>query len=71
MVTSSSDDPSATSLQPWGTLTAIGGDHMGRVLDAKEDKDGLGRWSWIELEGQGSKLYVATAYRVQQEDSDR
>eukprot|EP00957_Ditylum_brightwellii_P135572 10337101-Ditylum_brightwellii.AAC.1 len=70
MVTSSSDNPSATSSQPGGTLMAIGGDHMGRVLDAKEDKDSLGRWSWIELEGQGRKIYIATAYRVQQEDSE-
>eukprot|EP00957_Ditylum_brightwellii_P206725 15349686-Ditylum_brightwellii.AAC.1 len=42
---------------------------MGRVLDAKEDQDGLGRWSWFCLEGKRTNLYVATAYKVQQENS--
>eukprot|EP00957_Ditylum_brightwellii_P134056 10220525-Ditylum_brightwellii.AAC.1 len=43
---------------------------MGRVLDAKEDIDRLGRWSWFCLEGKRTNSYVATAYRVQQEDSN-
>eukprot|EP00957_Ditylum_brightwellii_P171975 13093592-Ditylum_brightwellii.AAC.1 len=43
---------------------------MGHVLDAKEDMDGLGRWDWFCLEGKRKNLYVATAYRVQQEDSN-
>eukprot|EP00957_Ditylum_brightwellii_P110734 8445005-Ditylum_brightwellii.AAC.1 len=43
---------------------------MGHVLDAKEDIDGLRRWSWFCLEGKRTNLFVATAYRVQQEDSN-
>eukprot|EP00957_Ditylum_brightwellii_P046160 3502298-Ditylum_brightwellii.AAC.1 len=44
---------------------------MGCVLGAKEDMDRLGRWSWFCLEGKRTNLYVATAYRVQQENSNR
>eukprot|EP00957_Ditylum_brightwellii_P060276 4577777-Ditylum_brightwellii.AAC.1 len=51
-------------------MSIIGGRHMGCVLDAKEDMDGLGRWSWFCLEGKRTNLYIATAYRVQQEDSN-
>jgi len=65
---SSSDDPSGTDKQPGGTLTAAGGSHVGRILESGEDSNGLGRWSWITLEGKNTNLYVATAYRVQQEN---
>eukprot|EP00957_Ditylum_brightwellii_P033651 2550973-Ditylum_brightwellii.AAC.1 len=66
---SSSDDPSGTDKQPGGMLTAVGGSHVGWTLESGEDKDGLGQWSWITLEGV-KNLYVATAYRVQQENSE-
>eukprot|EP00957_Ditylum_brightwellii_P190373 14491877-Ditylum_brightwellii.AAC.1 len=35
LTTSASDEPSATDYQPGGTLTAVGGNHVGRVLEAK------------------------------------
>eukprot|EP00957_Ditylum_brightwellii_P132965 10138491-Ditylum_brightwellii.AAC.1 len=67
---SASDDLLVDRRQPGGTMSIIGGRYMGRVLDAKEDRDGLGRWSWFCLEGKRTNLYVATAYRVQQENSN-
>eukprot|EP00957_Ditylum_brightwellii_P088914 6770849-Ditylum_brightwellii.AAC.1 len=70
IITSSNNDPPIGGRQPGGTMSVIGGRHMGRVLNAKEDIDGLGRWSWFCLEGRRMNLYVATAYRVQQKDSD-
>eukprot|EP00957_Ditylum_brightwellii_P068115 5170506-Ditylum_brightwellii.AAC.1 len=30
----------------------------------------MGQWSWMKLEGQKTNLYVVTAYRVQQENSE-
>eukprot|EP00957_Ditylum_brightwellii_P117062 8929091-Ditylum_brightwellii.AAC.1 len=64
------EDPMIADYHQGGMMTAVGGWHLGRVVDAKEDSDGLGRWSWICLEGQRTNLYVVTAYCVQQEDSD-
>eukprot|EP00957_Ditylum_brightwellii_P152574 11613597-Ditylum_brightwellii.AAC.1 len=49
--TSSSDNPLGTDKQPGEMLTEVGGSHVGRILESGEDKDGLGRWSWITLEG--------------------
>eukprot|EP00957_Ditylum_brightwellii_P093468 7118272-Ditylum_brightwellii.AAC.2 len=70
IITSASDDPTVDGRQPGGTMSIIGGRHMGQVLDTKENINGLGRWSWLCLEGKRTNLYVATAYRVQQEDSN-
>eukprot|EP00957_Ditylum_brightwellii_P015093 1138408-Ditylum_brightwellii.AAC.1 len=68
--TSASKEPVAPDYQPGGTMTIVGRRHMGRVLEASKDKEGLGRWSWIKLEGKEKNLYVVTAYRVQQESSN-
>eukprot|EP00957_Ditylum_brightwellii_P183446 13973785-Ditylum_brightwellii.AAC.1 len=45
LTTSASDEPSATDYQPGGTLTAVRGNHVERVLEAKIDESGLGWWS--------------------------
>eukprot|EP00957_Ditylum_brightwellii_P113384 8645749-Ditylum_brightwellii.AAC.1 len=70
IITLASNDPLIGGQQPGGTMSVIRGRHMEHVLDAKEDVDGLGRWGWFCLEGRRMNLYVATAYRVQQKDSD-
>eukprot|EP00957_Ditylum_brightwellii_P087098 6629010-Ditylum_brightwellii.AAC.1 len=70
IITSASNNPLIGGQQLGGTMSVIGGRHMGQVLDAKEDVDGLGRWSWFWLEGRRTNIYVATSYTVQQKDSD-
>eukprot|EP00957_Ditylum_brightwellii_P030593 2318405-Ditylum_brightwellii.AAC.1 len=61
-----SKEPVASNYQPGGTLTAVGGRHSGRVLEAGEDKHGFGQWSWITVGGGKTNLYVITVYKVQQ-----
>eukprot|EP00957_Ditylum_brightwellii_P037637 2846119-Ditylum_brightwellii.AAC.1 len=68
--TSASDIPPVSDSQPGGTITGIVGRHVGRVLETGADLSEMGRWSWICLNGQRSKLYIVTAYRVAQEQSD-
>ena len=41
--TSASDEPVAAEYQPGGTLTAVGGKHTGRILEANEDAEGMGQ----------------------------
>ena len=67
---SASNEPSVSSSQPGGTMIGVMGNHVGRVLEAESDESGLGRWSWVCLDGKQTKLYVISAYRVQQENSD-
>eukprot|EP00957_Ditylum_brightwellii_P002001 154338-Ditylum_brightwellii.AAC.1 len=66
LITLSSNDPTATDYQPGGMITVIGNSHMDRVLEAHKDNDELERWSWMVLAGEKNKLYIVTAYRVQQ-----
>eukprot|EP00957_Ditylum_brightwellii_P194301 14798209-Ditylum_brightwellii.AAC.1 len=68
--TSASKEPVAPDYQPGGKLTVVGRRHIGRILEANKDKEGLGRWSWVKLEGKKINLYVITAYRVQQKSSN-
>ena len=59
---SASDDPCASSSQPGGSMIGVMGNHVGRVLEADYDRSGLGRWSWMCLNGKKTKLYIVSAY---------
>jgi hypothetical protein len=53
--------------QPGGTLTAIVDKWTSRVISKGQDPYGLGRWSYVTLQGkQSSKVTIITAYRVSQ-----
>ena len=65
IVTSSSETDWEGYWKPGGTLTCITHDTIGRILEEGEDPMGLGRWSRIQLIGQGGKfLSIYGAYRV-------
>jgi len=56
--------------QPGGTLTAVVDQWTSRVHSKGQDHSGLGRWSYITLQGkQDFKLTIITAYRVSQKSS--
>ena len=50
---------------PGGTCTMAVDNLSMRVIKAGEDESGLGRWSYITMEGQGGiKVTFITAYRI-------
>jgi len=54
-----------TDFLPGGTCTMAVDNLSMRVIKVGEDESGLGRWSYITLEGQdGRKLTFITAYRI-------
>lgn len=55
--------------QPGGVGTILKGGLIGRKKQSGKDTRGLGRWSWIEIQGrQGKKTIIISAYRpVRQE----
>eukprot|EP00957_Ditylum_brightwellii_P126591 9648535-Ditylum_brightwellii.AAC.2 len=61
LITAASKDPTIVKYQTGGVMMAVGGQHMGRALDAKEGIAGLGRWSWICLGCKRTNLYLVTA----------
>jgi hypothetical protein len=56
--------------QPGGFLTTIVDQWTSRVLQKGQDPHGLGRWSYVTLQGKmSSKVTIITAYRVSQKTS--
>jgi len=63
--TSSSAEISMSSHQRGGTLQAIIGDWSSRSVQIGQDASGLGRWSFIELQGKEDYRYIIlSGYRV-------
>jgi hypothetical protein len=53
--------------QPGGSLTAIVDRWTSRILSKGQDPYGLGRWSYVTLQGKlSTKITIITAYRVSQ-----
>jgi len=51
--------------QPGGTVTMVYNKWTSRVIESGEDPFGLGRWSFLTLQGRGNiKVILVTAYRV-------
>jgi hypothetical protein len=81
LTTSSSNDPTTRkAYQPGGTCTGITNNLVGRLTTKGSDPSGLGRWSYVCLEGKisdpqnpenqvHSKTYSITAYCPSQPDS--
>eukprot|EP00957_Ditylum_brightwellii_P004268 324576-Ditylum_brightwellii.AAC.1 len=69
-VISARNEPCVGSSQPGGTMTDAAGKHMRRIIDADSDRSRKGRWSWVCLDGNNTKLCIIMAYRVTQEVSD-
>ena len=67
-VFSSSDVPSTSKYKPGGTAMTLTVKWCGRAQSgAGKDPSGMGRWSYMVLEGKnGKELLVITAYRVSQ-----
>jgi len=63
--TSSSAEISTSPHQRGGTLQAILGDWTSRTVRIGQDTSGLGRWSFIELQGKDDQRYIIlSGYRV-------
>jgi len=63
--TSSSSEISSSSHQRGGTLQAILGDWSSRSVQIGQDASGLGRWSFIELQGKEDYRYIIlSGYRI-------
>jgi len=62
---SASKDSNDQHYQPGGTLTAAIGRWTARVTGTGTDQSGLGRWSYIEMQGPNHiKYIIASGYRV-------
>eukprot|EP00957_Ditylum_brightwellii_P067605 5131794-Ditylum_brightwellii.AAC.1 len=66
---SASNIPCVASEQLGGTMTVVGEKQVGRIITTGVDNTGMGRWNWICLDRKKTKIYIITAYRVQQETS--
>jgi len=65
IATSSSADISTSPHQRGGTLQAIIGDWTSRMVQIGQDTSGLGRWSYVEMQGKEDHRYIIlSGYRV-------
>jgi len=65
LATTQSTEISADSYQWGGTLQAIIGRWTPHAIQQGQDTSGMGRWSFIELQGKDNKRYIiASGYRV-------
>ncbi len=65
MAVSASKDSNDQHYQPGGTLTAAIGRWTAHVTGTGTDQSGLGRWSYIEMQGPNHiKYIIASGYRV-------
>jgi len=63
--TSSSTEISTNSHQRGGTLQALVGSWVSRVVHSGSDSSGLGRWSYLELQGRHNQRFIIlSGYRV-------
>ncbi len=58
IATTSSSDLTNNSNQHSGTLQALVGPWVSRVVATGQDDSGLGRWSYLELQGKEDKRYI-------------
>jgi len=64
-VASCSTEISTTSHQRGGTLQAMVGSWVSHVVKTGKDPSGLGRWSYIEIQGCNNKQFIVlSGYRV-------
>jgi hypothetical protein len=65
LIGSTSDGPSQGTVQYGGTCTVVTGKWTGRIESSGSDLHGLGRWSWIRINGKnGRKVTIVTVYQV-------
>ena len=64
--TSTSTEKFTSRYKPGGTATILCGSHwVARIIERGEDKSGLGRWSYVGLQGnRTTKILDVTYYRV-------
>ncbi len=65
LVGSTSDTLSETVVQYGGTCTAVTGKWTGRIESSGSDPHGMGRWSYVRLNGKnGRRVTIVTVYQV-------
>jgi len=66
-VTTSSSNLNNNSHQQGGTFQALVGTWVSRAVASGHDKSGLGRWSYIKIQGKADKRYIilsGTVYAI-------
>ena len=67
LVSASCEDPTSTLYQPGGVCHVSLGEVSGRIGHLGKDPHGLGRWTYMTVQGQHTrKIVIATVYRVAQ-----
>ena len=65
LIGSTSDIPSTEVTQYGGTCTVVTDKWTGRIEDSGSDPNGLGRWSYVRLNGRnGRRVLLLTVYQV-------
>lgn len=65
LIGSTSDVPCQGAVQYGGTCTVVTDKWIGRIESSGSDSHGLGRWSWIRLNGKnGRRVTLVTVYQV-------
>jgi hypothetical protein len=65
LIGSTSDVPCKGAVQYGGTCTVATGKWTGRIESSGSDSHGLGRWSWLRLNGKnGRRITMVTVYQV-------